>query len=68
MGRFRFIEHPGDRTHHRSEGFAGSRGHLNQTTAALEISLPGGLLKREWRPALVVKPLMDRVERVHKLS
>ena len=41
---------------------------MDQTAAALEVSPPGGLLKGEWRPALVFKPISDRVERVHKLS
>jgi len=41
---------------------------LDQTAAALEVSPRDGLLKGEWRPAVVFKPISGQVERVHKLS
>ena len=56
------------RPHPRRKGLAGSRGHLDQATVALEVGLPRGLLKGERSPALVVKPLTDRIKRAHKLS
>jgi len=41
---------------------------LDQTAAARSASPRNGLLKGEWRPAVLFKPISGQVERVHKLS
>ena len=41
---------------------------LDQTAAARSASPRNGLLKGEWRPAVLFKPISCQVERVHKLS
>ena len=55
-------QHPGDRAHHRSEGFAGSCGHLDQAAATVEVCLPGGLLKGQWCPSLTFEPSVDGIK------
>ena len=54
-----FAQHPGDRSHHRSKGFAGSGGHLNQSAVARKKGIPGPLLKRQRGPSLPLEPFMD---------
>ena len=62
FGRALVRQHPGDWSHHRSEGLAGSCGHLDQATATLQVGLPGGLLKGQWCPALTFEPSVDGIK------
>ena len=41
---------------------------MDQTATARSASPRNGLLKGEWRPAVLFKPISCQVERVHKLS